>query len=215
MLRQSSGNMASSGRRSFMPIYTAFRGTRQDMISQRDCTTRLSILRKVYVNGTSTKVTTSIWRIDQPRSCSRLKRSATWESSRVYSGEALPQVGAASNGVQHSSAMKKEFPLSGRSWRSGRYSNKEHAMLTKPVSDEYIIAGDLTFHSMKWGERGQPLICVHGITANAYCFQALADGLANDYQVLAYDLRGRGDSDKPESGYSVPIHAAGLAVLID
>jgi pimeloyl-ACP methyl ester carboxylesterase len=88
-------------------------------------------------------------------------------------------------------------------------------MLTKPVRDEYIIAGDLTFHSMKWGERGQPLVCVHGITANAYCFQALADGLANDYQVFAYDLRGRGDSDKPESGYSIPIHAADLAALID
>jgi hypothetical protein len=23
-------------------------------------------------------------------------------------------------------------------------------MLTKPVRDEYIIAGDFTFHSMKW-----------------------------------------------------------------
>jgi pimeloyl-ACP methyl ester carboxylesterase len=84
-----------------------------------------------------------------------------------------------------------------------------------PVRDEYIIAGDLTFHYVQWGEQGQPLVCIHGITANAWCFQAFADGLANDHRVFAYDLRGRGDSDKPESGYSVPIHAADLAAIID
>jgi len=88
-------------------------------------------------------------------------------------------------------------------------------MLTSPGRDEYIIAGDLTFHSIQWGEQGQPLVCIHGITANAWCFQALADGLANDHRVFAYDLRGRGDSDKPESGYSIPIHAADLSAVID
>ncbi|HEX6557097.1 MAG TPA: alpha/beta fold hydrolase, partial [Ktedonobacteraceae bacterium] len=88
-------------------------------------------------------------------------------------------------------------------------------MLTKPVRDELIVAGGLTFHSLQWGEQGQPLVCIHGITANAWCFQALADGLANDHRVFAYDLRGRGDSDKPESGYSVHTHAADLAAIID
>src|SRR5205823_2588229 len=43
----------------------------------------------------------------------------------------------------------------------------------------------------------------------------LADELAANHQVFAYDLRGRGDSDKPEQGYSVPLHAADLAALID
>ena len=52
-------------------------------------------------------------------------------------------------------------------------------MLTRPVRDEFIIAGDLTFHYMQWGEQGQPLVCIHGITANAWCFQAFADGLAH------------------------------------
>ena len=52
-------------------------------------------------------------------------------------------------------------------------------MLMNPVRDEYIIAGDLTFHYVQWGEQGQPLVCIHGITANAWCFQAFADGLAH------------------------------------
>ncbi|HVB74126.1 MAG TPA: alpha/beta hydrolase [Ktedonobacteraceae bacterium] len=88
-------------------------------------------------------------------------------------------------------------------------------MPVSPVRDEYVIAGDLTFHYVQWGEQGSPVICVHGITANAYCFQALADELSSTHRVFAYDLRGRGDSDKPESGYSIPIHAEDLAAIIE
>jgi len=88
-------------------------------------------------------------------------------------------------------------------------------MLMNPVRDEFIVARDLTFHYLQWGEQGTPVIFVHGLTANAFCFQAFADDLARDHRVFAYDLRGRGDSDKPERGYSIPIHAADLAELID
>lgn len=88
-------------------------------------------------------------------------------------------------------------------------------MPTKPVHDEFIIADDVTLHWVQWGTQGAPIICIHGITANAFFFQAIADDLAPTHRVFAYDLRGRGDSDKPEEGYSVPIHAAELAALID
>ncbi len=88
-------------------------------------------------------------------------------------------------------------------------------MSIKPVNDEYIIAGDLTFHVVQWGTQGSPIIFIHGITANAFCFQAFADALASNHRVFAYDLRGRGDSDKPENGYNIPLHAADLAELID
>jgi pimeloyl-ACP methyl ester carboxylesterase len=88
-------------------------------------------------------------------------------------------------------------------------------MPIKPVIDDFIIANDLTLHYVKWGERGTPIVAIHGLTANASCFQAFADKLSDDHQLYAYDLRGRGDSDKPAKGYSVPIHAADLADLID
>jgi pimeloyl-ACP methyl ester carboxylesterase len=88
-------------------------------------------------------------------------------------------------------------------------------MSIKPVGDEYIIAGDLTFHYVQWGMQGSPIIFIHGLTANAFTFQAFADELANNHRIFAYDLRGRGDSDKPENGYSIPLHAADLAELID
>jgi pimeloyl-ACP methyl ester carboxylesterase len=88
-------------------------------------------------------------------------------------------------------------------------------MVLNPVRDEFITAGSLTFHYVQWCERGSPIVCAHGLTANAFCFQALADDLARDHRVYAYDLRGRGDSDKPEHGYSVPIHADDLLKLLD
>ncbi len=84
-----------------------------------------------------------------------------------------------------------------------------------PQRDEYLIADDTTLHIIEWGDSGTPIICIHGLTANAFCYQPIADELANEHRVIAYDLRGRGDSDKPEDGYSVPIHAADLAELID
>jgi len=88
-------------------------------------------------------------------------------------------------------------------------------VMLKPVEDEFIIAGEMTLHYVQWGTKGTPVVCVHGLTANAFCFQALADALAPDHRVFAYDLRGRGDSDRPENDYSIPTHALDLLELLD
>ncbi|HZT99181.1 MAG TPA: alpha/beta hydrolase [Ktedonobacteraceae bacterium] len=88
-------------------------------------------------------------------------------------------------------------------------------MPTKPVRDDFAIAGNTKLHYVQWGEQGPPVVCIHGLTANAFCFQAIADELASDHRVFAYDLRGRGDSDKPKEGYSVPLHVTDLTKLLD
>jgi pimeloyl-ACP methyl ester carboxylesterase len=98
---------------------------------------------------------------------------------------------------------------------SKEYITKEETMLMSPVRDAFVVAGAIRFHYVQWGEQGPPIVCLHGLTQNAFCFQALADELARDHRVIAYDLRGRGDSEKPAHGYSIPIHAADLAALID
>ena len=59
------------------------------------------------------------------------------------------------------------------------------------------------------------VVCVHGLTANHTCWASVADALSPDFRVVAYDLRGRGDSDKPERGYSLQIHCNDLAALLD
>ncbi len=87
-------------------------------------------------------------------------------------------------------------------------------MEIQSARDAFVTAGAIRLHAVQWGEQGTPVVCVHGITANAFCFQALADHLADSNRVLAYDLRGRGDSDRP-AGYGVPAHADDLAAFID
>jgi len=64
---------------------------------------------------------------------------------------------------------------------------------------------------------GEPaLILMPGLTANAHCFDGLVQaGLSPRFQVLALDLRGRGLSDKPATGYSMADHAADVVGLLD
>ncbi|HEV2656246.1 MAG TPA: alpha/beta hydrolase [Ktedonobacteraceae bacterium] len=88
-------------------------------------------------------------------------------------------------------------------------------MPSKAASDAFVAANSVTLHTLQWDGQGQTLVCVHGVTANASSFQALADALSPQHRLIAYDIRGRGDSDKPQTGYSIPIYATDLAALID
>jgi pimeloyl-ACP methyl ester carboxylesterase len=61
-----------------------------------------------------------------------------------------------------------------------------------------------------------PLILLPGLTANAHCFDGLIQaGLSSRFRVLALDLRGRGLSDKPATGYAMSDHAADVIALLD
>lgn len=51
-----------------------------------------------------------------------------------------------------------------------------------------------------YGNHGAPvLICVHGYPDNAALWGPVAELLADDFQVVTYDVRGAGDSDHPSS----------------
>ena len=61
-----------------------------------------------------------------------------------------------------------------------------------------------------------PLVLMPGLTANAHSFDGLISaGLSPALRVLALDLRGRGSSDKPDSGYSMADHAADVLGLMN
>lgn len=60
------------------------------------------------------------------------------------------------------------------------------------------------------------LVLLPGLTANANCFDGLIQaGLSPRFRVLALDLRGRGLSDKPATGYAMADHAADCVGLLD
>ncbi len=66
-----------------------------------------------------------------------------------------------------------------------------------------------------WEGEGQPILCVHGVTANCRCWDVLAASLAPENSIIAMDLRGRGLSDKPSSGYSLQHHIRDIFCVLD
>jgi len=62
--------------------------------------------------------------------------------------------------------------------------------------------------------KGPAIVCIHGLTANHTCWASVADVLSPAHRLIAYDLRGRGGSDKPEHGYSLVHHNEDLLGLL-
>lgn len=63
--------------------------------------------------------------------------------------------------------------------------------------------------------KGPAVLCIHGLTANHTCFARFSEILSPEYRLISYDLRGRGDSDKPVQGYSLQTHRQDLHGLLD
>jgi pimeloyl-ACP methyl ester carboxylesterase len=77
------------------------------------------------------------------------------------------------------------------------------------------IPGAVELAVYRAGEGPDPVVCLHGITAQHRAFNAVARYLETSRGLVGVDLRGRGDSDKPESGYSLEAHAADVVRVLD
>jgi len=66
-----------------------------------------------------------------------------------------------------------------------------------------------------WEGKGENIFCVHGLTANSRCWDRVVSGLTPEFRVLAMDLRGRGFSDKPLSGYYIEQHVRDIFHLLE
>ena len=86
--------------------------------------------------------------------------------------------------------------------------------MSEPIMKK--VKGDgIEINLAVWEGAGQPLLCIHGITANCRCWDTLADALTPEYQVMAMDLRGRGQSDRPSEGYALDYHLKDINCLLD
>lgn len=79
--------------------------------------------------------------------------------------------------------------------------------------NHFVTTNNIQLHVLEKPGTEPTLLLAHGLTANAACFGPLMAALP--YRVLAVDLRGRGQSDAPVSGYTMPDHAADLIGLLD
>ena len=85
----------------------------------------------------------------------------------------------------------------------------------QPV-DRFATVDGLRLHYLEWGDPAKPaLILVHGISRHAHTFDHIAPDFVRDYRVIAYDMRGHGDSGwSPEGAYLVEDHVKDLEGLV-
>ena len=62
---------------------------------------------------------------------------------------------------------------------------------------------------------GEPVVLLHGLGGCAGDWGPQFDHLAGTHQVVTLDVRGHGDSDKPDGPYSVPRVAAAVRVVLE
>lgn len=82
--------------------------------------------------------------------------------------------------------------------------------------DRFAEVNGIRLHYLDHSGEGSVVALLPGLTANAHCFDGLVQaGLSPRFRVLALDLRGRGLSDKPATGYGMADHAADVVSLLD
>ncbi|WP_416441391.1 alpha/beta fold hydrolase [Phnomibacter sp. MR] len=84
------------------------------------------------------------------------------------------------------------------------------------MQDLFVTANGIQLHAIDWRGNGPVLLLAHGLTANAHAFDGLiAAGLNNHCRIIAVDLRGRGQSEAPDMGYSMAETAKDIIGLMD
>lgn len=79
---------------------------------------------------------------------------------------------------------------------------------------KYATVNGVKIHYVIGGQ-GDPLVLLHGFGQNWFMWNRLLPELSKHFTVIAPDLRGVGESDKPESGYDKKTMAADIHGLID
>jgi pimeloyl-ACP methyl ester carboxylesterase len=83
-------------------------------------------------------------------------------------------------------------------------ANFKHAVANvNGVNIHYVIGG-----------KGEPLVLVHGFGQNWYMWNRLLPELSKHFTVIAPDLRGVGESDKPADGYDKKTMATDIHELV-
>jgi pimeloyl-ACP methyl ester carboxylesterase len=65
-----------------------------------------------------------------------------------------------------------------------------------------------------WPGCGAPVVAIHGLTASYLSFAGIGERLAGRRSLFAVDLRGRGDSEKPDGPYGMTQHARDVAAAM-
>ena len=88
------------------------------------------------------------------------------------------------------------------------------------IESRFADVNGLRMHYLAAGTGGSPVILLHGYAQNSHMWRPLMSELGKTHRVIAPDLRGFGDTAKPESGYdkktmAQDVHALARSLGID
>jgi pimeloyl-ACP methyl ester carboxylesterase len=82
---------------------------------------------------------------------------------------------------------------------------------------EFVDLSGYRMAYRQWGniEADQAIVLIHGITSSSLSWIRVARPLARNARVIAVDLKGHGDSDRPSGGYRLADQAGEVAGLVE
>lgn len=77
-----------------------------------------------------------------------------------------------------------------------------------------ISLSQIALSYLDWQTEGPPVLLLHGLADHALGWSAVGDRIASGYHPVAVDMRGHGESSKPDSGYDFDTVVADLEQLM-
>lgn len=74
---------------------------------------------------------------------------------------------------------------------------------------------DIQISYLEWNQGNVPLLLLHGLADHALVWSSLGDYLSEHYHIVAPDMRGHGESSKPDRGYTFTDAIADLEALME
>lgn len=87
--------------------------------------------------------------------------------------------------------------------------------MTSLWHDEFVEVNGYRLHVQRTGGAKPPLVLLHGLTSNAASWTRTARVLGERYDVIAYDARGHGQSQRAGGHFELDDRVADLGGLLD
>jgi 3-oxoadipate enol-lactonase len=78
----------------------------------------------------------------------------------------------------------------------------------------HIMTNNILLYYELYGD-GEPIVFIHGLGASTRDWEAQVRHFSKTHQVITFDLRGHGRSDKPDGPYDVPMFAKDTIGLLE